>query len=230
MNHMNSALESKLSILGASLDGELYYDSMMRALYATDASVYRELPLAVAMPRHAEDVKQLIHFAQTEGTSLIPRTAGTSLAGQCVGQGIVVDCSRYMTRILELNEKESWVRVQPGVVRDDLNVHLKPHGFLFGPNTSTSNRAMIGGMVGNNSSGTYSLVYGTTRDHLMEVRAILSDGSDVIFKELTEKEFQAKLELDNLEGEALPNVFAQAGSPATCLLLDLIRKGERAEE
>lgn len=214
MNHMNTALESKLSILGASLDGELYYDSMMRALYATDASVYRELPLAVAMPRHAEDVKQLIHFARTEGTSLIPRTAGTSLAGQCVGQGIVVDCSRYMTRILELNEDESWVRVQPGVVRDDLNVHLKPHGFLFGPNTSTSNRAMIGGMVGNNSSGTYSLVYGTTRDHLMEVRAILSDGSDVIFKELTEKEFQTKLELDNLEGEIYRHLVEELSDEA----------------
>ncbi|MEM6800503.1 MAG: FAD-linked oxidase C-terminal domain-containing protein, partial [Bacteroidota bacterium] len=212
---MNTAQESKLSILAASLDGELYYDSMMRSLYATDASVYRELPQAVAMPKNKADIKQLIHFARTEGTSLIPRTAGTSLAGQCVGQGIVVDCSRYMTEILEVNPEESWVRVQPGVVRDELNVHLKPHGLFFGPNTSTANRAMIGGMVGNNSCGSYSLVYGSTRDHLMEVHAILSDGSEVVFKDLTEEEFKAKMELDSLEGKVYRHLVEELGDAAT---------------
>ncbi|MCB0846184.1 MAG: FAD-binding oxidoreductase, partial [Bacteroidetes bacterium] len=168
----------KLSILAASLDGELHYDYAMRVLYATDASVYREMPMAVAIPGSEDDLKQLIHFARTEKTSLIPRTAGTSLAGQCVGSGIVVDTSRHFNQILEVNQEESWVRVQPGVIRDDLNKFLKPYGLHFGPNTSTANRAMIGGMVGNNSCGSYSLVYGTTRDHVKEVKAILSDGSE----------------------------------------------------
>jgi FAD/FMN-containing dehydrogenase/Fe-S oxidoreductase len=193
--------KNKLSILKASLEGDLYFDHTMRALYATDASVYRELPLAVAMPRHQEDLQQLIHFARTEGTSLIPRAAGTSLAGQCVGDGIVVDCSRYMTKILEVNAKEGWARVQPGVVRDELNLHLNSHGLIFGPNTSTSNRAMIGGMVGNNSCGSYSLVYGTTRDHVLELKTILSDGSEVVFSELTPQQFADKCKLDNLEGQ-----------------------------
>ncbi|MEL6841704.1 MAG: FAD-binding oxidoreductase, partial [Bacteroidota bacterium] len=194
-------MNDKLKILTASLDGELYFDHTMRALYATDASVYRELPLAVAMPRHLDDLKQLIHFARTEGTSLIPRTAGTSLAGQCVGSGIVVDVSRYFTEILEVNAEESWVRVQPGVVRDELNLFLKAHGLFFGPNTSTSNRAMIGGMVGNNSCGSYSIVYGTTRDHVRELKTVLSDGSEAVFHELSASEFAAKCELESLEGE-----------------------------
>ena len=100
-----------------------------------------------------------------ENTSLIPRTAGTSLAGQVVGNGIVVDVSRTFTQILELNTEESWVRVQPGVIRDELNIFLKPHGLYFGPETSTANRAMIGGMVGNNSCGSNSIVYRSTREH-----------------------------------------------------------------
>lgn len=194
-------MNEKLKILRASLDGELFFDHTMRALYATDASVYRELPLAVAMPRNLDDLKQLIHFAQTEGTSLIPRTAGTSLAGQCVGAGIVVDVSKHFTEILEVNAQEGWVRVQPGVVRDELNLFLKPHGLFFGPNTSTSNRAMIGGMVGNNSCGSYSIVYGTTRDHILELQAVLSDGSEVVFAELSPQAFLAKCEQQDLEGQ-----------------------------
>ena len=206
---MGTTDSSKLQILKASLDGDLYFDNAMRILYATDASVYRELPLAVAMPKSGDDIKQLIHFAQTEKTSLIPRTAGTSLAGQCVGKGMVVDCSKYLTEILEVNEQESWVRVQPGVVRDELNHYLKSHGLFFGPNTSTANRAMIGGMVGNNSCGSYSIVYGTTRDHVMEIHAILSDGSEVIFQPLSKAEFDAKCQLENLEGEIYRHLKAE---------------------
>ena len=192
--------EGKLRILAASLDGDLYYDEMMRRLYATDASVYRELPLAVAMPKHKEDIQQLIHFARQEGTSLIPRTAGTSLAGQCVGSGIVVDTSKYLNQILQVNQEESWVRVQPGVVRDDLNRFLKPYGLFFGPNTSTANRAMIGGMVGNNSCGSYSIVYGTTRDHVLEMEVLLSDGSEAYFTPLTAESYQQKCKENTLEG------------------------------
>ena len=168
-----------LQALAASLTGTLHFDTVMKTLYATDASAYREMPLAVAIPANTDDLKKLIAFARTHKTSLIPRTAGTSLAGQVVGSGIVADVSRHFTNILELNAAEGWVRVQPGVVRDELNLFLKPHGLFFGPETSTANRAMIGGMVGNNSCGSNSVVYGSTREHLIAVKALLSDGSEV---------------------------------------------------
>src|SRR5687768_12158737 len=131
----------------------------MRILYATDASAYRELPLAVAIPRSVNDLKKLIVFAHEHKTSLVPRAAGTSLAGQVVGNGIIVDVSKHFTGILEYNKEENWVRVQPGVIRDELNLFLKPFGVFFAPETSTANRAMIGGMVGNNSCGSNSVVY-----------------------------------------------------------------------
>ncbi|MDQ4140748.1 MAG: FAD-binding oxidoreductase, partial [Bacteroidota bacterium] len=182
----------KLQQLARQLSGELHFDSTMRTLYATDASAYREMPLAVAFPANKEDIKTLIQFARREGTSLIPRTAGTSLAGQVVGSGIVVDVSRTFTQILEINQKEHWVRVQPGVIRDELNLFLKPYGLYFGPETSTANRAMIGGMVGNNSCGSNSVIYRSTREHLLSVKAILSDGTETEFTRLTQAEFDAK--------------------------------------
>ncbi|MBL7743293.1 MAG: FAD-binding protein [Chitinophagaceae bacterium] len=188
-----------LQQLAASLEGEFYSDTTMRTLYATDASAYREMPLAVAIPKSEEDIKKLIGFANKNHTSLIPRTAGTSLAGQVVGNGIVVDVSKYFTKILELNKEEQWIRVQPGVIRDELNMFLKPHGLFFGPETSTANRAMIGGMVGNNSCGSNSVVYRSTREHLLEVRALLSDGSEAIFKTVSLDEFHQKCEGNSLE-------------------------------
>jgi FAD/FMN-containing dehydrogenase/Fe-S oxidoreductase len=192
-------MNDKLEQLARQLEGEFYFDTTMRTLYATDASAYRELPLAVAIPKTVEDIKKLIVFARTYHTSLIPRTAGTSLAGQVVGNGIVVDVSKYFTRILELNTTERWVRVQPGVIRDELNFFLQPHGFLFGPETSTANRAMIGGMVGNNSCGSNSVVYRSTREHLLEVKALLSDGTEATFKALSPDAFHQKCEGDSLE-------------------------------
>ncbi len=173
-------LTSHLQTLSEKLSGELFYDDLIKSIYATDASVFRKLPLAVAYPKNNDDIKQLIQFAEAHKTSLIPRTAGTSLAGQCVGDGIVVDVSKYFTKILNVNEKEQTVTVQPGVVRDALNNYLKPFGLWFSPNTSTSNRCMIGGMVGNNSSGTTSIQFGVTRDKVIEMHTILSDGSDVV--------------------------------------------------
>src|SRR6185295_4226937 len=178
-------MSATLLNLARQLEGEFYFDDTMRTLYATDASAYREMPLAVAVPKTNEDLKKLIAFARQNYTSLIPRTAGTSLAGQVVGNGIVVDVSKYFTRILEFNKEEQWVRVEPGVIRDELNMFLKPHGLFFGPETSTANRAMIGGMVGNNSCGSNSIVYHSTREHLLEVKAILSDGSETEFKSLS---------------------------------------------
>ena len=192
-------MNEKLQQLAQSLEGEFYFDDKMRILYATDASAYREMPLAVAIPKTKEDIKKLIAFARAEKASLIPRAAGTSLAGQVVGNGIIVDVSKYFTKILELNADEKWVRVQPGVIRDELNMFLKPHGLMFGPETSTANRAMMGGMVGNNSCGSNSIVYRSTREHLLEVKALLSDGSEAEFKALNIDEFHAKCEGETLE-------------------------------
>ena len=193
---MNKALQS----LADTLQGELFFDNTMRTLYATDASSYREMPLAVAMPKTKTDIATLISFAAVNNTSLIPRTAGTSLAGQVVGNGIVVDVSKYFTKIIELNKEEGWVRVEPGVIRDELNLFLKPYGLFFGPETSTANRAMIGGMVGNNSCGSNSVIYKSTREHLLEVTAFLSDGSEVVFNTISNDDFHAKCELTTLEG------------------------------
>ncbi len=144
--------------LQSQLSGELYYkdstvDEAIKRVYATDASEYQEKPMAVVLPRHTDDIKTLVRFAAQHNISLIPRAAGTSLAGQVVGSGVVVDISKYLNQILEINTAKKWVRVQPGVIRDDLNAFLKPYGLMFGPETSTANRAMIGGMIGNNSSG-----------------------------------------------------------------------------
>lgn len=201
-----------LKQLSESLSGELYFDKTIRTLYATDASAYREMPLAVAIPRSEQDIKRLINFANVNLVSLIPRTAGTSLAGQVVGKGIVVDMSKYFTHILEVNDTEKWVRVQPGVIRDELNAHLQPFGLFFGPETSTANRAMIGGMVGNNSCGSNSVVYRSTREHLLEVKAILSDGSEAIFKTVTLEEFHEKCERVDLEGRIYKQVRTLLGN------------------
>src|SRR5580698_3026281 len=187
-------MSEQLNLLASQLEGELYQDATTRTLYATDASAYREFPQAVAIPKTIADLKKLIDFAHAEKTSLIPRTAGTSLAGQVVGSGIVVDTSKNFTKILELNTEERWVRVQPGVIRDELDAYLQPHGFLFGPETSTANRAMIGGMVGNNSCGSNSVIYRSTREHLLEVKALLSDGTEAVFGPLTTDQFHAKCE------------------------------------
>jgi FAD/FMN-containing dehydrogenase/Fe-S oxidoreductase len=205
---MNIALQG----LAETLHGDLFFDKTMRTLYATDASIYRELPLAVAIPKSKDDIATLISFAAAHNTSLIPRTAGTSLAGQVVGNGIVVDVSKHFTKILELNKEEGWVRVEPGVIRDELNLFLKPHGLFFGPETSTANRAMIGGMVGNNSCGSNSVIYKSTREHLLEVTAFLSDGTEVVFNTLTNDDFHAKCELDSLEGKIYKSVRSMLSS------------------
>src|SRR5690606_842651 len=203
---------SHLDILKSQLSGELHYDALLKSIYATDASVYRQLPIAVAFPKSKEDIKYLIQFAKTHKTSLIPRTAGTSLAGQCVGEGIVVDVSKYFTKIIDINEKAKTVTVQPGVVRDALNNYLKPFGLFFSPNTSTSNRCMIGGMVGNNSSGTTSIRYGVTRDKVLQLKTILSDGSEVIFKSVSKYEFQQKMQLPTLEGHLYKTIYSELES------------------
>ncbi len=185
-------LSSDLRQLGAALEGELHSDEVMRRLYSTDASEYQEMPLAVALPKSEADLRRLLGFAAHRGVGIIPRAAGTSLAGQVVGNGLVVDIGRHLNGILGYDTASRRVRVQPGVIRDELNSYLKPHGVFFTPETSTANRAMIGGMVGNNSCGANSIVYGSTRDHLVSARGFLSDGSEATFGPLSCEEFAAK--------------------------------------
>ena len=199
--------KNKLEEIGNKLSGSLVYDDLHKALYATDASVYRKIPLAVAYPKDEKDLQILIEFATSNHLTLIPRTAGTSLAGQCVGDGIIVDVSKYFTNILAFDELNKTITVEPGVVRDELNLFLKPFGLFFGPNTSTSNRCMIGGMVGNNSSGSTSIRYGVTRDKVLQIDGVLSDGSLVSFKELTSKEFKLKTQIKSLEGSIYASIY-----------------------
>jgi len=188
-------------LLDLGLEGEVRTDRSSRLMYATDASIYREEPLAVVYPRNAADIKKLLAFAAKHRTGIIPRAAGTSLAGQVVGPGIVADLSRHFGKILEINAEERWVRMEPGVVPDELNAIVRSHGLLFGPETSTSNRCNIGGMTGNNACGLHSLVYGSVRDHILEVKAILHDGSEAVFGELDEEQYSQKCALQNAEGE-----------------------------
>ncbi len=187
------------SSLRNSLQGELKTDALTIALYATDASIYQELPLAVIFPKSENDLKAVVLFARDHALGILPRAAGTSLAGQCVGNGIVVDTSFYLNSILEINEEEKWARVQPGVVRDELNQILSTKGLYFGPNTSTSNRCTLGGMVGNNSSGSTSIEFGTTRDHVLEVKMVVSDGTFVHFKPMSQEEIIKIRQTDGIE-------------------------------
>ena len=202
-----------LNKLSDELSGEVFFDNLHKTMYATDASVYRKLPLGVAYPKHIEDVKILVHLATEKEISLIPRAAGTSLAGQCVGDGLVVDISKYFNKIIAFDELKKTVTVQPGVIRDELNDFLKPYGLFFGPNTSTSNRCMIGGMVGNNSSGTTSIKFGVTRDKVLELKTILSDGSEVVFSELTSDQFSQKRLGNSLESNIYKTLYNELSQP-----------------
>ena len=198
-----------LETLHKSLTGEVLFDKLHQTLYATDASVYRKIPLAVAFPKDTKDLKILIEFATKNKITLIPRTAGTSLAGQCVGDGIVVDVSKHFTNIISFDETLKTITLEPGIVRDSLNVFLQPYQLFFGPNTSTSNRCMIGGMVGNNSSGSTSIKYGVTRDKVVAIDAILSDGTSATFKEITSKEFLQKTKENSLEGKIYQSIHSE---------------------
>lgn len=201
-------IKKKIEGLKNVLEGDVYLDPGMLLLYATDASAYKETPLAVVRPKNKKDIKKLILFCYENKIPLIPRTAGTSLAGQVVGSGIVADVSKYMTRILEVNISERWVRVEPGVVLDELNQILENDGLFFAPETSTSNRCMMGGMLGNNSCGAHSILYGSTRDHTLEVVAFLSDGSEASFRTLKPEEFYAKCKGEKLENKIYKEIHS----------------------
>src|SRR2546426_12011399 len=182
------------------VEGDIHFDRYSRLLYSTDASIYQIEPIGVVVPRHKGDVQSVIDLANKLNVPVLPRGGGTSLAGQTVGHAIVLDFSKYMQNVLEVNKEELWCRVQPGLVQDELNAHVRPMGLQFGPDTSTSNRATIGGMIGNNSAGAHSLTYGKTLDHVIELTVLLSDGSEVVLKELSSDALEGKSQADSLEG------------------------------
>lgn len=197
---MQRKLKKEIKNLKDGFEGALFFDELSKVVYATDASAYREIPFGVAHPKTKNDLKKLIEFAKATNITLIPRGAGTSLAGQVVGDGLVIDFSRYFNRILEVNIEERWVRVEPGAVLDELNNSLRVHNLFFAPETSTSNRCTIGGMVGNNSCGSHSLVYGSTREHLLETKLFLANNEEVLLKGLDKEGFEVKTLENSLEG------------------------------
>ncbi|MEK6709768.1 MAG: FAD-linked oxidase C-terminal domain-containing protein [Nitrospinota bacterium] len=187
--------------LADALEGEVRFDPVSRALYSTDASMYQIEPIGVVIPRSGEDVRKTLRIAAGHGAAVLPRGGGTSLAGQTVGRAVVVDFSKYMNQVLALDPSGGWARIQPGLVQDHLNAHLRPHGFVLGPNTSTSSRATLGGMMGNNSSGSRSIVYGKTVDHVIEASGFLAGGEPFHFGPLEGAALQAKLGEKTREGE-----------------------------
>lgn len=191
-------LESELR---RKIKGDILFDDVARYLYSTDASLYQIQPVGVVLPRDKDDVIQAMRTAAKHGIAILPRGGGTSLAGQTVGHALVIDCSKYMTALLEVNAEERWVRVQPGIVRDELNRKIKATGLHFTPDVATSSRAAVGGMIANNSAGTHSIVYGKTVDQVISLRALLADGEEVEFREVTPEEYENKCAQQNLEGK-----------------------------
>jgi len=189
-----------------AVEGEVRFDPYSRLLYSTDASMYQVEPIGVVIPRHAGDVQAAIEVAGRHDAALLPRGGGTSLTGQTVNRAVVLDFSRHMNRVLEVNEEELWARVEPGLVQDELNHHVRPVGLLFGPDTSTSSRATLGGMLGNNSGGAHSIAYGLTIEHVIEVTGCLADGSRIVLGEVSPAAFEAKMRLTSLEGQVYREV------------------------
>src|SRR5579859_7205995 len=173
---ISSALISQLEDeLKGKIVGEVRFDEMSRGLYSTDASIYQISPVGVVFPRSSADVRAAIDVAARHRVPILPRGSGTSLSGQTVGAALVIDFSRFMNRILEIDTAKRLVRVEPGVVLDQLNAELAPLGLQFGPDVATSSRANIGGMIGNNSAGSRSVRQGKTIDHVREVTLVLAD-------------------------------------------------------
>ncbi len=206
-------MQPDFKLLAKQLTGSLHCSEYYRRMYATDASVYRQLPLCVCYPANEKDIQKILIFANEHHLPVIPRAAGTSLAGQVVGEGIVVDISKHFTRIQQLDLEQKTVRVQAGVVRNQLNRYLHAYGLFFSPETSTADRCMIGGMLGNNSCGLHSLKYGDTRRYVLSVKGFLADGSEVLFKPLTKEQFREKMKGDKLENRLYRQLYSLLSNP-----------------
>src|SRR5207247_8450335 len=194
-----------------SVRGAVRFDRLSLALYSTDASVYQVIPVGVVIPKSEEDIVAIVKICGQFRVPMTVRGGGTSQAGQAVGPGLQIDCSKYFNQILEVNPEERWARVQPGCVLDDLNAEAKRFGLHFPHDISTSNRATLGGMIANNSSGARSVIYGKTIDHVLELKVILSDGSVVRCRSLNEAELEAKSRQQDLEGDCYRVLRGLAG-------------------
>src|SRR5262250_1669063 len=183
------------------VEGDVRFDKYSRLLYSTDASIYQVEPIGVVIPRYERDVQAVIEVANRRNVPVLPRGGGTSLTGQTVNHAIVLDFSAHLNKVIEVNQEELWARVQPGLIQEELNQHLRPMGLLFGPDTSTANRATLGGMIGNNSGGSHSIAYGLTIEHVIELTALLADGSRAVFGRVTPQDFTEKMKLPGMEGE-----------------------------
>ena len=196
-----STLSQLRSELGRKIKGDLLWDDMSRALFSTDASIYQQTPIGVVLVKDATDILQAVRTGVKYGTQILPRGGGTSLAGQTVTRGLVIDDSKYMTSVLETNREERWARIQPGIILDNLNHALQSEGLFFAPDVATSSRATVGGMMGNNSAGTRSVRYGHTVEHVLEMEIVLSSGEQLHLEELNKEELEAKCRQSDREGE-----------------------------
>ncbi len=196
MNTSTTALEQRLA---DALAGEVRFDRYSRALYSTDASLYQMQPIGVVIPKHKQDVITTVQIAAERDVPILPRGGGTSLAGQSVGEAVVLDMSKYMNALLEVNVEEHWARVQPGIVLDELNHRLKPHGLMYAPDVATSSRANVGGTIGNNSAGSHSLIYGKTVDHVMSLDLVLANADEITAAPISQAALAAKQRGDSLE-------------------------------
>jgi len=185
---MEELIREFFNVLGKNVAGEVRYDEISRILYATDASIYQVKPYGVLLPHSVEDIQAAVKLAAQYHIPILPRGGGTSLAGQTVNQALVIDTTPYLDKIIEVNQEEKWVRAQPGVLLASLNNHLKPFHLKYGPDPATATRASLGGIVGNNSSGSHSILYGMSADHVLGVKIILDDGSLVEFSPKSETE------------------------------------------
>jgi FAD/FMN-containing dehydrogenase/Fe-S oxidoreductase len=206
----NDALKRDLA---AAIEGEVRFDAVSRALYSTDASVYQIEPRGVVVIRSREDLVAAVGVAAKHGCPVTLRGGGTSQAGQAIGEGLQIDTSKHFNRILELNVAERWVRVEPGIVLDELNAHLRPHGLRFAPDVSTASRATVGGMISNNSSGARSVIYGKTIDHVIELEVLLADGTVTWLRDLSKEELECAMAGNSFEAQCYRTV---AGLSAEC--------------
>src|SRR5438132_2020318 len=186
--------------LRGHIQGEIRFDPTSRKLYSTDASIYQIEPLGVVIPRTVLDLVTSVQIALEMHIPIIARGGGTSLSGQSIGPGVILDCSKYLNQILDIDPASRRVRIQPGVVLDQFNRALAGHGLQFGPDVATASRANLGGMIGNNSAGSHSIVYGKTIDHIRRLRIVLADGNLADFGPLPLKDWGRKMDSSSFEG------------------------------
>ena len=215
-----SVIQDFLHELQGQVSGEVRSDTYSRMLYSTDASIYQVMPHGVLIPKTIEDVHAAVECAVKYQVPILPRTGGSSLAGQAVNEALVIDMTKHLNQIVEVNDEEHWVKVQPGIVLDVLNQQLRPRNLQFGPDPASSNRAAMGGIVSNNSTGSHSIMYGMTADHVLATDVILSDGTRTHFKALTDAELHTYQQKTGLEGKIYQEVARLADSNA-----DVIRQG-----